>query len=228
MQKNRFVITMIYDENIKKISKKFFGYEQEITCTAILTPINRIYYRAKEMIDGREYNGWWKSKYGKIDNKECFISKIPEGIRIIDPVLSLKNTKFILFAGFCGGVSDYLKIGDVVSPVSINKDEDIQLTSGPINGCIVGRGVHCDAFLLENDEFLKSNKNFSFVDAESYYFHRTCNEIKIGAKSIMVVTDIPNKINFFDVDEKYDKLIETGIEKLLRCLYDEISRNEYI
>jgi purine-nucleoside phosphorylase len=198
-----------------RIRKTFFG-KCDVPGSVIITPIAKVYNSIA--LDGEgAYKGWWDSKEGTINGKRYLVSKIPQR-GAIDAVLSLKDSN-ILLIGYCGSMGK-VPVGEIVCSSACLKIDETEFPTldwtpfRPVATC------HSDAFLLESEGFLKNvrSKGAEAIDMETFDMYKYCRLSGNRGMSVLIVTDIPGKLPFYDVREEHKRAIESGIMKVSKML----------
>jgi len=195
---------------------------------SIVTPITEIYSKMDsyfKLLDEGE-GGWWESKICKVGKLEVLVAKTPQGNLLIDYILALRKwVKKIVLIGLCGGLDQHLDIGDVVAFSDAFFEgyiEKCRITTcdNLSENIIVGRTGTSLAFLLEDEKFIgrMGKVGAIAVDMETFFLYKYSNLYNIDAVSLAVVSDLPRKKRFFELNKKDKLAISRGIEKAIKIV----------
>lgn len=193
---------------INKIREKMLGHFKYKFSLVIITPLKSTYRRLSERLNIKEsyVNTFFENCVFRIkENKKLGILVFsPQGIAAKD-VIELFNDKDILFFGLAGSLSKKLKIGSFVEVENVVDEEEKEIklvTTGEFDTvkcgyspCLLGTIAkkHCD---------LARKMKCDVVDMETVYCAKTAVEKNNRFKSILLISDIPEMINFWEVSEQ--------------------------
>jgi len=210
-----YVVRMQLDCSPRRISK-----------TVLLPAVSFVKTRMIEKL--REVKKFGKTHSGRIRKSEVRISVIESGMgapsaAVIIESLARAEVKRIIRLDFCGGISEKIKIGDIViSPFAIRGDgttphylenersleiegnekltdffiEQFKQSNLPIH---IGPVYSHDALFREPESLIEKIKELGgiAIDMETSAIYTVCKKYDIPATAIMVVTDHPAKKKFF-------------------------------
>lgn len=197
----------------ERILRTLFGLT-EIPGNLVVTPSDRIYDEfADRMQDYRDFHGWYRCRVGRVNDRDTALIKTQMGSSIIDPVVALSTeNRRMIFLGYCGSLDDITKIGDIVTTNETSfesGDEKYVSKCKNTTRFPSRRNITVSSMLLEDLEALKS---FETVDMETFFVYKFFRGPSI---SMMVTTDIPGRINFYDVGENERRKIEEAVPILV-------------
>ena len=175
----------------------------------IITPSNTIYEGLKKNNNTfEEYkHNFFKNYYFKYKNAYINVILSPQGLSTQD-IICLFNNTTILFIGLAGALNNNLKIGQIVEVSKSVYDEKINLrelntfekvTCG-YSPCMLGE-------LSKDFQDNARKNNCDVIDMETYYCARASLEFNNNFSSLLIITDIPNIINFWEISDDESRLI---------------------
>ena len=198
----------------KKVYKKFFNATTHSNFV-IITPITEIYnklYSNYPVLE--ETSGWWKQKKIKFENKILTIFKIPQGAAVIDLLNCFDKISVAFYIGYCGGLSNKTSIGQVITVNESYKNEILLKKANIFTVAPEGKKVYQVRTFSEQDKpliALLKRGGYSAVDMESFDFINCANSKKFHAIPILVVSDLIDKLPFFNAGNREIKKISSAI-----------------
>lgn len=208
-------------DNIKKIMLGHLAVDVELV---IITPLKSTFRKLKEQLEiGEVYrNVFFENCVFKIkkNNKRGIIILSPQGIASKDIVELFENTK-ILFFGLAGSLNPQLEIGTFVEiDTAINGKERVKLiTTGNLltvkcgySPCLIGKMAkkYCE---------IARKRNCDVVDMETEICAKTAKENNNQFIALLLVSDIPEIINFWEIPEnikiKFAEGRKIAIDKII-------------
>ena len=190
----------------------------------IITPLKSTFRKLKEQLEiGEVYrNVFFENCVFKIkkNNKRGIIILSPQGIASKDIVELFENTK-ILFFGLAGSLNPQLEIGTFVEiDTAINGKERVKLiTTGNFltvkcgySPCLIGKMAkkYCE---------IARKRNCDVVDMETEICAKTAKENNNQFIALLLVSDIPEIINFWEIPEnikiKFAEGRKIAIDKII-------------
>jgi len=203
--------------NKEKAFKVFFGKSKLPEGLVILTPISKIYKKIKTQYPLIEKSkGWWQRAKVCIDSAPVTILKIPQGSCIKDclKTFDYKKIKKVIFLGFCGSLSQNIKIGEIVTPkTAIFRNFEVVLR---IQLEKKYRIETVSSIILDQVYFKKLLENkINLLDMETYFLYDWGEKHNVKVISILIVTDQPISLPFFLCKRKELKIINKSISKII-------------
>lgn len=211
-------------DNIKKV---MLGHRTDNVELVIITPLKSTFRKLKEQLEIEKIyeRAFFENCVFKIteNNKKGIIILSPQGISAKDILELFENTK-ILFFGLAGSLNPRLEIGTFVEvATAINGKEKIKLTTTgdfmPVqcgySPCLIGKMAkeYCD---------ISRKQNCDVVDMETAICAKTANETNNKFIALLLISDIPEIINFWEVPENMKiKLADgriTAIDKIVNYI----------
>ncbi len=206
--------------NLEKIFFTFFGAFELPKGYVILTPINKIYEKIKAhypLIE--ETKGWWKRTKIKVNSNPVTILKVPLGSHIKDcfEIFVPSRIRKIILLGFCGALNQNLQVGEVVIP------KTAVLEKLKINSLVkleIKYKIATTSQMILGSKFLKKfqDDKIDIIDMETYYLYEWGRKKNIPVISILLVTDKPFSLPFFDCSQPELLKIRKGIKDVVKRL----------
>ncbi|MBI3190778.1 hypothetical protein HYZ41_03680 [archaeon] len=179
----------------------------------VITPISLLYDKIISSFDSEETtNGWYRCAF--VPEKNATIVKSHQGSSVADIAYSLGNhTEKVIHLGYCGGLGD-VKLGDIIvgcESKHISEKERVfpsEFVDKPQIKYVKGKVLTVNNILFDENE--ESMKGYDAVDLETYWIYKFS---PVPAVSIMLVTDLPGKIMFYDVSPD-DPRLKSGIKNI--------------
>lgn len=190
-------------DNIKKV---MLGHQVDDVELVIITPLKSTFRKLKEQLKIEEIyeSAFFENCIFKItkNSKKGIIILSPQGIAAKDIVELFENTK-ILFFGLAGSLNSRLEIGSFVEvETAINGKEKIKLTTTGnfmtvqcgYSPCLIGKMAkeYCE---------ISRKQNCNVVDMETVICAKTAVETNNQFIALLLISDIPEIINFWEVPE---------------------------
>ena len=213
---------------INEIKKTMLGHVPcNIQCVAI-TPLKSTFYRLKERLDIKEgyLNCFFENYVFNVNNKKKgMIILAPQGIAAKDIIELFDNTN-ILFFGLAGSINSKIKIGNMFE-VEFAIDErgnDYKLNTTGIyktvkcgySPCLLGN------IAKEYCDIAKKNE-CDIVDMETVYCAKTAIELNNKFVSLQLISDIPEIINFWELDEQKKNELKKYRRLAINKIIEEIN-----
>lgn len=210
-------------DNIKKVMLGHLANDVEVV---IITPLKSTFRRLKERlgIEKIHDNAFFENGIFEIKKeKKGIVILSPQGIASKDIVELFENTK-ILFFGLAGSLNPKLEIGNFVEvDTAIYEKEKIELTT-TMNYMTVRCGYSpCLIGEIAKKYCEKARKqNCNVVDMETAVCAKTAIELNNKFVALLLISDIPEIINFWEVPENMKiKLAEgrkSAIDKIINYI----------
>lgn len=202
-------------EKIDEIRKIMLGHIPTNIAIVVITPLPSTFYKLTKRLDIEEKydNGFFENCIFRLhkENKKGMLILSPQGIASKD-IIELFSNIDILFFGLAGSLNNKYSIGSFVE-VELAEDENGEITKLNTTGkkekvkcgyspCLLGKieKKYC--------EFARK-ENCDVVDMETTYCAKTAIENNNRFVSLLLISDIPKKINFWELsDINYNKLKE--------------------
>lgn len=205
---------------MNKIIETMLGHITNNVSLVIVTPLPSTFYKLSKRINTNKYyyNCFFENYIFKTaNNKVGVLILSPQGIASKDIIELFSNTK-ILFFGMAGCVNSKYKIGDLVEvqeAMDKYKTNTILYTSEKYpkvkcgySPCLVGK------IAQEHCEIARKN-NCDVVDMETTYCAQTAIEKNNKLTSLLLISDIPKVINFWELSDIQKKKLKIGREKAI-------------
>ena len=213
---------------MEKIKRIMLGHIPYNVSLVIITPLKSTFYKLKEVLNIEEIyvNAFFENCVFTIDNKNTkgLIILSPQGISSKDIVELFENMDIIFF-GLAGSLNTNINIGSFVEVKTASDEEidNIKLdTTGELatvkcgySPCLLGEIAkkYCD---------IAKYRNCDVVDMETVYCAKTAMEKNNRFISLLLISDIPNVINFWEVSEEEQKKLkqarELAIDKIVNYI----------
>ena len=204
------------NEKINKIRKIMLGHIPINVSIVVITPLPSTFYKLSKKLDIEETydNGFFGNCTFRIhkNDKRGILVLSPQGISSKDIIELFSNTN-ILFFGLAGSLNNEYKIGNFVE-VETAEDEYGNITKLSTTGkyekvkcgyspCLLGKieKRYC--------EFAKK-ENCDVVDMETTYCAKTASEKNNKFVSLLLISDIPKMVNFWELSGTEAKKLKEG------------------
>lgn len=215
-------------------AKVMLGFVPEDINLVVMTPLTGLFYKIQEMFQGWECytTGFYPACMLEGRNgKRILLIKAAQGIQGQDVCCLFTETVF-LFIGYAGGISERVSLGKVyeVSCATKPDEREIGLGWGDTLTSRAGKDMWSKGFESVKvgyspamvgeitDKFYTAAKEAGCdaVDMEISYCAGTCRNFKYQNRfrALILITDIPGKRNFWDINVVERELIHAG-EKTL-------------
>ena len=215
---------MIYcgddDINMNKIIETMLGHIPNNVSLVIITPLPSTFNKLSKRINIVEYydSGFFENYMFKTtNNKIGMLILSPQGIAAKD-VIELFSDTTILFFGMAGCVNNKYKIGDLVqvkeamdkykNNTKLHTTEKYPKVNCGYSPCLVGK------IAQEHCEIARKN-NCDVVDMETTYCAQTAVEKNNKLTALLLISDIPDTINFWELSDVQKKELKSGREKAI-------------
>ncbi|MCW1300976.1 MAG: hypothetical protein QXX71_00685 [Candidatus Nanoarchaeia archaeon] len=206
--------------NERKLAKSFFNVNVKKNFKlAIISPHTFLIEAFLQRMRTKKYEGLFTS-WISLDEKYMLV-RTPQHAPIIDVLLPLREiSDLLLFVGLCGGLRNWMKIGEVVcittsflfGKKAITKVSEIKYPSSKEVSSLC---VH--SILLERKFFSVPNvKNFDVVDMESYFV------LKYGKQPTLlsIISDLPLKRPLYLTTKREREIVRRSGEKIADFILD--------
>lgn len=212
-------------EEIKKITLGHFPYNIALV---IITPLKSTFYRLKEVLNIEEIydKAFFENCVFKIDkgNKKGLLVLAPQGIASKD-VIELFNDIDILFFGLAGSLDKKNEIGsfvEVKTAIDEEKNNVPLVTTGNFETVKCGYSPCLLGTLAKKYCDFAKNMNCDVVDMETVYCAKTASETNNRFTSLLLISDIPEVINFWEISDQTRKKLKecrlTAIDKIVKYI----------
>lgn len=195
-------------EKINKIKKIMLGHIPINISIVVITPLPSTFYKLCKRLDIKEKydNGFFENCIFRLNDEEDkrgILILSPQGIASKD-IIELFSNINILFFGLAGSLNKKYEIGSFVEVIlaedeygeisklnTIGKKEMVKCGYSP---CLLGEieKKYC--------EFAR-NENCDVVDMETTYCAKTAIERNNRFVSLLLISDIPKVINFWELSD---------------------------
>jgi purine-nucleoside phosphorylase len=178
----------------------------------LLTPMSVIYEEvAGRMNAKKEYHGFLRCSFGKIEGKDILLAKCHPGSASIDSIKVLSgDDRKMVFSGYCGGLAGNLRIGDIVLAVESYFDGNPSKYEHSIDGMDSSkkvRNITKPSMLWEGPLQMQ----YDTVDMETAYVYKLFGG---ASASLMLVSDTPGRMPFYMLGEKENSLLKDRLPYL--------------
>ena len=192
--------------NIKKI---MLGHLAEDVTFVILTPLESSFNKLIERLNVEHIydNAFFKNCVFEKNNKKGLLILSPQGIASKDIVELFNNVK-ILFFGLAGSLNKQLKIGsfvEVENAINERKENIILTTTGKYKKVKCGYSPCLLGNIAEEYYNWAKIKNCDVIDMETAYCAEVALEKGNQFISLLLISDIPNVVNFWELSEEEQK-----------------------
>lgn len=207
-----------------EIKKVMLGYIPKNISLVVITPLQSTFYKLKDIlnIEKTHENGFFENCIFKINetDKKGILVLSPQGIASKDIIELFENTN-ILFFGLAGSLNSKIEIGTFVEiDIAIDEEknkyelvttENYKKVKCGYSPCMLGTIAkkYCD---------FSKNLNCDVVDMETVYCAKTAVERNNRFTALLLISDIPDKINFWELSEealmKLKKQRKIAIDKI--------------
>ncbi len=195
------------EEKLNRIRKIMLGHIPINISIVVVTPLPSTFYKLSEKlnIDEKYDNGFFENYIFRLPKKDKrgILILSPQGIASKD-IIELFSNNNILFFGLAGSLNDKYTIGDFVEVEQV-EDENGEITKTyttenkkkvkcGYSPCLLGKieKKYCDFARKENCDV---------VDMETVYCAKTAIERNNKFLSLLLISDLPKKINFWELSE---------------------------
>lgn len=198
---------------MREIRKVMLGHLASDVSVVIITPLKSTYKKLREklIIEETYETAFFENCVVKVEgsNKKGLIVLSPQGVFSKD-IIELFTNVDILFFGLAGSLNKKIKIGSFVEAKSaVFEKENINLiTTGRhdivkcgYSPCLIGK-------LAKKYCNLAKTMNCDVVDMETSYCAKTAIENNNRFTSLLLISDIPNVINFWEVSLEYQNQVK--------------------
>lgn len=213
---------------IDEIKRVMLGHVPcNIKCV-LITPLKSTFYKLKDTLNIEESfcNCFYENFYFKIEqlNKRVMVILSPQGISAKD-IIELFNNTNIMFFGLAGSLNSKIKIGTMVEVECVLDENNNRInlaTTGNYetvecgySPCLLGNIAkkYCD--------FYRNNK-CDIVDMETLYCAKTAIEHNNIFISLQLISDIPEIINFWELDENKRNEFKKARTESIHIIIEEI------
>lgn len=194
-------------EELNEIRKIMLGHIPIDISIVVITPLPSTFYKLSEKLDIEEKydNGFFENKVFRLHKnaKRGILILSPQGIASKD-IIELFSDQNILFFGLAGSLNNKYTIGSFVEVElaedehgentqlnTIGKKEKVKCGYSP---CLLGKieKKYC--------EFARK-ENCDVVDMETVYCAKTAVERNNKFLSLLLISDIPKEINFWELSD---------------------------
>lgn len=194
-------------------TEALFGKGLEGITHLIITPVTTIYNQFKQDFQS-EYKGWWMTGY--IDERTAIV-KSPIGEHSEDCVYFAPKMRSILLLGLCGSCNPYIKIGDLFTAESTQRESDIVQAGYVYDDVNYGKIYQVKTLHEQEDpRFIKTMRSIDVdcIDMETFSIFSLAKQRSCSFGSLYVVTD--NLINrpFYSINDDENEKIKQSISDL--------------
>lgn len=220
---------------MKKIFKTMLGHCPQNVDLVIMTPLKSTFYKLEERlnIDKTYKNVFFENCSFSIKNKNVIIILSPQGIAAQD-IIELFNNTNILFFGLAGSLSSQLKIGDFVevkeavdeegNVESIYTTEKFKKVRCGYSPCMLGEKAKKSCNIAKDF-------NCNVVDMETAYCAKVANRLNNNFISLLLISDIPEIINFWELQEQTKKKLtnsrKAAIDEIISYINKLVKEDGY-
>lgn len=197
---------------MNRIKKVMLGHNADNISIVVITPLPSTYKKMKLNLDVEEEfeNCFFENCTFKIKNKKGLLVLSPQGMASKDIIELFENID-ILFFGLAGSLNSNIEIGELVevkdSVNELAEESNLKLFGNyksvkcGYSPCMLGPLAikYCD---------LARNMKCDVVDMETSYCAITAIEKNNRFTSLLLISDIPGVINFWEVSNDYQKKIK--------------------
>lgn len=213
---------------MNKIIETMLGHIPNNVSLVIITPLPSTFNKLSKKIDITEYydSGFFENyNFKTANNKIGMLILSPQGIAAKD-VIELFSDTNILFFGMAGCLNSKYKIGDLVEvkeAIDKYKNNTILYTTEKYpkvncgySPCLVGK------IAQKYCEIAREN-NCDVVDMETTYCAQTAIEKNNKLTTLLLISDIPEIINFWELSDAQKKELKVGREKAIGEIINHIN-----
>lgn len=198
-------------DEIRKIMLGHVAYNIELV---IITPLKSTF---KSLIETQEIEEIYEKAFFvncifKINEKKGLIVLAPQGIASKDIIELFENTN-ILFFGLAGSLNPKFKIGDFVEVETAANEENKNLelvTTDTLRKVKCGYSPCLLGTMARNFCDFAKEMDCDVIDMETAYCAKTANKRNNKFTSLLLISDIPGLINFWEVSEEFQKKLKKG------------------
>jgi purine-nucleoside phosphorylase len=192
----------------------------------VLCPIPLIYnYICKNLrIKKSHESGFFRNASFEItfESIKCkgLIVLLPQGIAAQD-IFFVINAPKILFIGFAGGLNDTIPIGTIVEVSNAIDESGSKHKTKPMGlfkNCNCG---YSPCLLGEKAKYYQNNANkynCEIIDMETVYCVQAAHENNLELTVWLIITDMPGKYDFWEIDKNNKSKVENSIYKLSQII----------
>lgn len=210
----------------REIQEAFLGRIIEDVSVVVLTPIHHLYvalfnslHCGKESLEGFYCNAC----FNKGEKKGLLIC-CPQGVAAQDVVFLFPNTRMI-FVGYAGGMTNDILIGTPVeAEKAIYSSSEIYklVCPGFFSKAIVSYSPCFLGKVADNSYSFAHNNGASVVDMETVHCARAAEDNNVRLTAFLLVTDIPNYTDVWQVGQFDKENIRKGFRLILNSLNEMI------
>ena len=218
------------DAEIVKIQTVFLGRAVKGIHMAIITPIPHIYNDVYQLLkcEDEASNGFLRNAYFGNSKTKGILICCSQGVAAQDAVVLFSDIQ-IFFIGYAGSLSKELTIG---TPIEVKKvicnlsenymlqtKSDFKKASIAYSPCFLGTtAMHA--------HYVARQYEAQCVDMETVHCAKAAYDCKNSLSSLLLITDMPNIVDVWYVDEQMKTRIDEGYHIILRQLHKLINNDQ--
>lgn len=215
---------------MNEIKKIMLGNIPNNISTVIITPLQSTFKKLKKLLTIEETyeSGFFDNCIFEIrnKNKKGMLILAPQGIASKDIIELFENTD-ILFFGLAGSLNPEIKIGDFVEVKTVVDEEknDVNLVTTNKYKTVKCGYSPCMLGSIAKHYCKRARENkCDVVDMETVYCAKIAIEKNNRFTSLLLISDMPEVINFWELSEENRILLKGNRKKALNKILEYIER----
>lgn len=213
---------------MNEIKQTMLGHIPKDISMVLITPLQSTFNKLKNIliIEETHENAFFDNCTFKISskNKKGMLVLSPQGIASKDIIELFENVD-IFFFGLAGSLNSEIKIGDFVEVQTAIDEDDNKINLVVTNNFKTVRCGYSPCMLgtiAKNYCKIAREKKCDVVDMETVYCAKTAIEKNNKFTSLLLISDIPEIINFWELTEEFRLVLKENRKKALNKILEYI------